>query len=166
MRNARMMALVMVFIQSLYSVPCFGGGVERTLSGKVKKVIDGDSLILQQGKRNYEIRLWGIDCPEYGQPYGASARKMSRALLLSKNALVRVKNRDSYGRYVGVVYLGNFNVNEELVRQGVAWVYNHYCREPICNDWNSLQEQARLEKRGLWNEKKQVAPWKWRWDNH
>jgi len=161
-----MMLTALVIILLIKYVTCFGRDVEMTLSGKVEKVIDGDSLILREGKRNYEIRLWGIDCPEYGQSYGANARRLSRTLLLSKKVHVKVKNRDNYGRYVGVVYLGNFNVNEELVRQGAAWVYSHYCHESICNDWKLLQEQARLDKRGLWKVKKQVAPWKWRRDNH
>jgi len=164
MRNIRAALLVSILI--IQALPCSGRDTEKLLSGRVEKVIDGDSLVIRQGKQNYEVRLWGIDCPEYGQPYGPNARKVSRSIMLGRNAQVLVKNRDSYGRYVGVVSLGNFNVNEELVRQGAAWVYNHYCRESICNEWKSLEEKARSERRGLWKMNKQVAPWKWRRDNH
>ncbi|SHO50692.1 thermonuclease family protein [Desulfopila aestuarii] len=160
------MLIIQTFILFILTVTSFGMDAGRILRGRVEKVIDGDSLIVREGKRKYEVRLWGIDCPEYGQPYGANAQKLSKALLLNKNAQVVVRTRDSYGRYVGVVYQGNLNVNEELVRRGAAWVYKHYCRESICDEWKSLESKARFEQRGLWKVKKQVAPWQWRRDTH
>lgn len=159
--------LIMVLFIILNGSVSAGQGLSRLreLSGRVEKVIDGDSLILRQGKRDYEIRLWGIDCPEYGQPYGDFARKMSRIILGRQNVRVVVKGRDGYGRHVGIVYLEGLNVNEELVRNGAAWVYGQYCREAICDEWKSLEMSARNDRRGLWKEKSQVAPWKWRRSN-
>ena len=132
------------------------------LYGKVTKTIDGDSVILQQNGRNHEIRLWGVDCPEYDQPYGAAAGKLTRKL--AGNGLVRgeVKDNDSYGRVVGVLSRGTVNVNEELIRQGAAWVYSQYCRETICGEWRKLEAAARSQHLGLWHERRPTAPWKWR----
>lgn len=136
--------------------------VGSTLTGVVTKVIDGDSLLIRQGRNSYEVRLWGIDCPEYDQPYGGAARKMGTTLLRGKAVTVEAKSRDSYDRLVGVVYLGKINVNEELVRQGAAWVYGRYCREAVCDEWRNLEERAKSARLGLWGGKQPVPPWKWR----
>ncbi len=64
---------------------------ETLLSGRVTKVIDGDSFVLKTTKRSYEIRLWGIDCPEYTQPHSANAKSVSRKLLETKKVRVAVK---------------------------------------------------------------------------
>jgi len=128
----------------------------------VEKVLDGDSLRIRNGRKIHEIRLWGIDCPEYGQPYGAAARKLTRKIVAGRQVQVIVKDRDSYGRLVGIVAVNDLVVNEELVRQGAAWVYDYYCREAVCNDWQQLEKRARIEGLGLWRERKRIAPWQWR----
>ena len=40
--------------------------------------------------------------------------------------LIEAQTKDRYGRTVGVVFLDNQNVNNELVRQSMAWVYKKY----------------------------------------
>lgn len=133
-----------------------------TLTGKVTKIIDGDSVRVLQGGRYHEVRLWGVDCPEYDQPYAAAARKLSKRLLSGKIVTVEVKNHDMYGREVGVVHRGTLNVNEELIRQGAAWVYSRYCRESICREWKKLEARAKSDHQGLWSGKNVIAPWQWR----
>jgi len=146
---------------------CWAGGdvgltAEAVLNGRVDKVLDGDSVVVRQGDRRYEIRLWGVDCPEYGQPYGAEAREESTRLLAGRSVRVEVKSRDKYGRYVGVMHLGGMNVNEQLIRRGAAWVYSRYCRERICTTWKGLEERARDGRVGLWAQKRPIQPWRWR----
>lgn len=135
---------------------------EITLTGKVTKIIDGDSVLVLQRGLYHEVRLWGIDCPEYDQPYAVAAGKLVKTLLRGKIVTVKVKNRDMYGREVGVIHRGTLNVNEELIRQGAAWVYGRYCRESICREWKKLETRARSEQQGLWSGKNVIAPWKWR----
>jgi endonuclease YncB( thermonuclease family) len=38
---------------------------------------------------------------------------------------------DRYGRTVAFVRVGDTLVNEELIRQGLAWVFTRYCDRPI-----------------------------------
>lgn len=64
-----------------------------------------------------------------------------------------------YGRTVAFVRLGNSLVNEELIRQGLGWVFTRYCDRPICQEWKALEKEARKAKRGLWPMPKPVAPW-------
>jgi micrococcal nuclease len=69
---------------------------------------------------------------------------------------------DRYGRTVAFVRVGNVLVNEELIRQGLAWVFTRYCDRPIYQDWNVLEAEARKARRGLWSMTKPVAPWEFR----
>jgi endonuclease YncB( thermonuclease family) len=73
------------------------------------------------------IRLWGIDCPESRQAFGARATQFTGDLAFGKEVSVQVKDVDRYGRTVGVVILPDGrNLNQELVRAGLAWWYRQY----------------------------------------
>ena len=56
---------------------------------------------------------------------------------------------DRYGRTVAFVQVENVLVNEELIKEGLGWVYLRYCKLPLCIEWQGLQLAAQLEKRGL-----------------
>jgi endonuclease YncB( thermonuclease family) len=143
-------------------IGCCVCNASEILQGKVVRVIDGDSIVVKEGKRTHEVRLWGIDCPEYDQPYASFARKLSTKMLKDKTVRVEIKARDSYGRDVAVVYYHDLNVNEELVRQGAAWVYERYCRDSICRKWEKYERNSRADRVGLWAGRQAVPPWKWR----
>ena len=157
-----LMVVVTVLQVGMLVSPVAGEAADNVIVGKVVKVLDGDSCKVRQGGRIYEVRLWGIDAPEYGQPYGAEARRLAKTLLDNARVQVTVKSRDSYGRTVGAIKVGRMDVNEELVRQGAAWVYRRYCQEEICGDWRELEEFAKARRLGLWRDRKPVPPWRWR----
>lgn len=138
------------------------GVAASTFSGYVTKVIDGDSLLVESGGTTREVRLWGVDCPEYTQPYAADAKRISRSLMERKKVTVRVHAMDKYDRYVGVVMRNGTIVNEELVRVGAAWVYRRYCRDEVCTRWEDLERDARIRGIGLWSNRDAIAPWTWR----
>lgn len=50
-------------------------GSAETLTGKVIKVADGDTLTLLVGTEQIRIRLHGIDSPEQGQAFGDRAKQ-------------------------------------------------------------------------------------------
>ena len=62
---------------------------------------------------------------------------------------------------VGRVYVGGVDVNAEMVKQGAAWVYRKYAKDPSLY---RLEEQAKTAKRGLWGlpEAERCPPWDWR----
>ncbi len=132
-------------------------------TGRVVGVVDGDSLrILHPVHGEIEARLYGIDAPEFTQPFGRSAKKHLRALLAGKKVDIQTMDRDGYGRPVVVVRLHGAVINERMVRDGYAWVYRHYCRETFCNAWLHAENQARAAKLGLWRQNRPQAPWDFR----
>jgi micrococcal nuclease len=133
---------------------------------KVVRVIDGDTIEIQQKMKTQRVRIWGIDTPEWDQRYGAQSSQFTRSLVTEKDVQVVSKAVDKYGRLVAVIMMDNINVGEELIKSGLAWVHVYYCHEPICDRWKSLQESAKSEHRGVWNDSDPVAPWQWKKQHH
>ena len=65
---------------------------------------------------------------------------------------------DRYGRTVAFVRVGYIVVNEELIWQGLARVFNRYCNRPVCQEWQLLEAEARQNKRGLWSMPNAIPP--------
>ena len=134
-------------------------GAAPVFSARVSKVVDGDSLEVKRAGHTIKLRLWGIDAPEMRQSYGKQAKARLAVMVNGRRIEVRGKDIDAYHRLVALVWVDGQLVNEEMVRQGAAWVYRHYCREQICDNWQSLQDDARSAGRGLWADGKAIPPW-------
>ena len=111
--------------------------------------LDGDTnTVLHNGKAE-RIRLHGIDCPEKRQAFGRLARQFTSTVVFGKSVMVKVLDRDRYGRTVGEVVMSNGGVlNHELVRMGLAWWYRKYAPEDTVLE--HYEPEAREAKRGLW----------------
>ncbi|PIE56931.1 MAG: hypothetical protein CSA34_01130 [Desulfobulbus propionicus] len=131
--------------------------------GKVTRVRDGDSLTIEQAGRSREVRLYGIDAPEYDQPFSARARSRLNGLVWRRRVVVRPMDHDHYGRVVALVSVDGMLVNRELVAAGLAWVYPRYCKEkPLCQELAGLEQEARQRGIGVWASDSSVAPWVWK----
>lgn len=131
-------------------------------SGKVIGVADGDTITVLRDKKPQKIRLYGIDCPEKRQPFGKRAKQFTSEMVFGKVVEVEPVATDRYGRTVAFVRIENITVNEELIKEGLGWVYVRYCKLPLCAEWQSLERTAHNEKRGLWGSSGQIPPWDFR----
>ena len=77
-----------------------------TESGRVVRVVDGDTYDVLAGGTVYRVRLLGVDAPEPDQPFGHQAGD-SVAQLLGPQRLVLLTRRgvDLYGRTLATVRL-------------------------------------------------------------
>lgn len=130
------------------------------LAGRVVKVRDGDSMEVRRGGENVRVRVFGIDSPERGQPWSARAKSLTTSLVGNQEVVVTVKDVDRYGRIVGAVKLRDGrDLARELLREGLAWYYRRYAKDPALE---KLEDEARAARRGLWGEPHPVPPWKFR----
>jgi endonuclease YncB( thermonuclease family) len=136
----------------------------KSYSARVIVVHDGDTIsTMRPDGTETRIRLYGIDCPEASQPYGAEAKDFVEDLLLTDLVTVEPVEKDRYGRTVAVVRLKDGSTMEDmLLGAGLAWVYPKYCNRSECVRWKAVEREAREEKMGLWEDGKAVAPWEWR----
>ena len=137
----------------------------NTLTGKVVKVIDGDTIHILLVSQNIEkIRLAGIDSPERKQAHGQKAKKHLISLVASKTVKISYSKRDRYGRIVGKILLKGSDINLKMVQAGYAWHYKKYQREQVPDDRLSYavaENNARKHNLGLF-QNKAIPPWKWR----
>lgn len=131
-------------------------------TGKVVGVADGDTItVLTAEKEQYRVRLFGIDCPESNQPFGAAAKKFTSDQCFGKNVTIQDKGKDRYGRTIGVVVLEkNEILSLSILTNGLAWWYRAYA--PKDKAYEVAESDAKNAKRGLWAEKNPVAPWDFR----
>jgi endonuclease YncB( thermonuclease family) len=132
---------------------------DATLSGRVVKVTDGDTItILTAGNKQEKIRLIDIDAPEKGQDYCNRSQEYLASMVAGKTVTVEYKGRDRYRRILGTVYVEGKNVNEEMVRAGLAWEYYLTKNRKI----KALQEEAQRKRLNIWSMPNPVSPREYR----
>jgi endonuclease YncB( thermonuclease family) len=132
-----------------------------SFSGRVVGVKDGDTLeVLREGKA-VDVRLWGIDSPERGQAYGDAAKKFASEKCFGRTVKVGERGKDRYGRVLGDVFLPDgASLNREMVRSGLAWWFVRYAPDDL--ELQALEVEARCARRGLWQERNPLPPWRHR----
>ena len=132
--------------------------------GRIVAVIDGDTIEVEpaNGGQRVRVRLHGIDAPEKRQPGGESATGFVFGFLYREVEIQeQEKSPDRYGRTVATIFFPDGDsLQAALLRNGFAWVWPRYCKN--CQEWQGLQEDARMARRGLWSEPSPMAPWLWR----
>ena len=142
-----------------FCLPGLAGAAE--LRGRVIEIRDGDSFVLLHKGRTVEVRLFGIDAPEWNQPYGDKARSFLRRKAYQARVTIQVITWDRYNRAIARVILpSGQNLAHELVRAGMAWWYRRYA--PQDHVLARLEAEARKEKRGLWRQPNPEPPWNFR----
>lgn len=128
--------------------------------GMVVSVSDGDTVTLRKRDRTHVVcRLANIDAPETRQSHGFAAWHELHRLTIRRWATIEDTGGDRYGRRICVLTIGEMQVNREMVRAGLAWVYTTYNRD---KSLTAIEAEARAAKRELWSEPDAMAPWLWR----
>ena len=158
------------------STVCFGKEPIRTIEGTVSKITDGDTIhVTDSLGTKVKVRFYGIDAPEteksnkrtrhiskVGQPYGEEAYRALQGKLQRQRVRLDIMDVDRYGRTVSVVWLGDRNINKEMVSEGWAWAYRQYLDRPHASEYIQAEEQARSQRLGLWQQNNPQPPWKFR----
>ena len=84
------------------------------------QVVDGDTIYLDNGKK---IRFVGVNTPERGVEGYITSKNFVQKLCLNKKVGIDIddrKHNDKYGRTLAVVIVDGKNVNEMLLKEGLA----------------------------------------------
>jgi endonuclease YncB( thermonuclease family) len=140
------------------------------LQGTVTGIADGDTLyVLDATKREYKVRMLGIDAPEHGQAFGEASKQALKQLAHRQMVQVEWRKRDQYGRLLGKVVLpGDRDANLHQLANGMAWWNRKYAYEQANADairYREAEYVARKKRLGLWSQKNPVPPWRWRYAN-
>lgn len=129
-------------------------------SESVIRVIDGDSLVISP---NREIRLYGIDAPEYDQPYGKVAQLYLEKLLTDNEFSIEKCFPHKDTRNVCILTINSegrsADIGEVMVKAGYAHDYFKYSR----GKYLQIEREAKANHRGMWKEDVvNIKPWKHR----
>lgn len=114
------------------------------------RVIDGDSLMVD----GVEVRLEGIDAPEYHQecydkdekPYPCGKKAYEFLLeIVGQDTTCEEIEKDRYHRSVAVCYSQGKNLNQEMIVNGWAVAYTSYT-----NAFAKEEKDAKSAKKGIW----------------
>jgi len=128
------------------------------------RVVDGDTLDVGRTR----VRLEGIDAPELAQKCqtatgeswdcGRKAAALLRTYAEQRDLACDRTGIDKYRRTLAVCFEEGINVNEAMVRAGLAWAFVKYSTEFV-----AVEAEARAQKVGVWQGPAE-APWDFRHD--
>lgn len=138
----------------------------ESLTGKVLKVTDGDTVTVSHQDKKIVTRLACVDAPEKNAPMGKEASDRLKELLpIGTSVKLNIVDSDRYGRSVAEIYKRRTFINLTMVREGKALVYRKYlnnCAKP--ESLLKAEKQAQKQKLGFWGLPidQQIFPWDWR----
>lgn len=134
---------------------------QPVLTGRVIRVVDGDTMDVELSSGPVRVRLSGADAPEHDQPWGPQATTALRRKVLDREVALVVVDQDRYDRIVARVCLDAEDVGASLITQGDAWAYRRYLEDPA---YCAFEGIARAGRRGVWSfpASQWIAPWDWR----
>jgi micrococcal nuclease len=140
---------------------------------KVIKVYDGDTIMAEGHDIVIYVLLAGVDAPEIAlrkreqdQPFGQEARRYLENRILNKS--VEIKGYGiapyPYNDLIGEIFLGDTNINIELIKKGLAEVWREKSPAGLAIDrYLNAQEEAKKLGRGIWSlGDKYMSPRDWR----
>jgi len=118
----------------------------------VKKVIDGDTVVIEGGER---VRIIGVDAPELGEPLYEEAKGFQEKMALGSRVRVDVckeEPKDSYGRTLAFVHKGDVDVGAQLLGQGLArTLFVGPCSRAVAREYRKVEREAFRAGRGIWS---------------
>jgi len=130
-----LMVVAVAVVLAYYGPPQSGPGsapqsVEnaprQVAEGAVLRVIDGDTFeVIYKGDRD-KVRFVDIAAAEMSEPGGREAKAALARLIEGQVVRLEIDSRrprDSYGRILAKVYLGDMDVGRRMIDDGFAEVY-------------------------------------------
>lgn len=131
MKKNLILAMVLVLAMAWTSE----GAEPRSFPATIISVHDGDTCraVVDLGfgiTITESFRLVGVDAPELPTKAGVTTGDKLRERINLKNVEIIVPGREKYGRWLAVVMLSGENINEWLVKEGLAKPYDGGKRTP------------------------------------
>lgn len=128
----------------------------QTYTAYVKRVIDGDTFVLDTDER---VRLIGIDTPETVhtekeiQTFGPEATEFTKNAVEGKQVRLEfdVEIYDMFKRLLAYVYVDDIFLNKQLLLEGLAVISTYPPNVKYVERFTECQKIARSKGVGIWN---------------
>ena len=132
---------------------------------QVIHLIDGDTLLVKDGKKIEQVQLIGVDAPEHTGPYGwhqcfddQSKHLVATDFFLQNQDIRLVKDdalndKDSGGRLLRYIFQKNGDfLNEKILQDGLAMQFTDPQKKYQYQDrFADAQKQAQQQHLGIWD---------------
>lgn len=125
---------------------------DKSFSGKTF-VLDGDSIKVGVN----EVRLVEIDAPEYSQKCFDEKKQEYACGQISRDFLIKLAGgkevkcfyaqKDKYDRFLGKCWVGEISINQEILKNGMAVIYNF---AEVDEKMVGFESDAKTKKIGIW----------------
>lgn len=129
-------------------------------SATVVRTIDGDTLIVHIGEKDYKMRILMIDTPEsvhdnpaMNVPMGKTASEFTKQYLPAGKEITLEYDKektDQYGRLLAYIRVDDIDLGAKLVEEGLAKVVMYQPNKERHQEYLKLQKAAKKAKRGVW----------------
>jgi len=163
-RKSIVALLWLLLFLSLHTSSVYPLGERQPQFRTVRRVVDGDTLVLENKER---VRLIGVDTPETKHPrrpveyFGKEASAFTKRMVQGKRvrlefdqANAHLGHKDRYRRTLAYVFLedGTF-LNAEIIKQGYGFAYTRFPFK-YSEEFTRYQREAREQRKGLWGNNK------------
>lgn len=143
----------------IYGVAAVHAAAIRTVTATVTRIADGDTVqaVTPEGTK-LKVRLYGIDAPETekgkipGAPFGSASKNYLATLLDGKSVRMEIVDIDRHRRMVAVLWLGERNINLEMIAAGMAEAYVEHLKKPYRSLFLRAEQEARARGKGIWSQ--------------
>ncbi|MEO3435568.1 thermonuclease family protein [Inquilinus sp. CAU 1745] len=157
------MRLFLTFLLMILASPAQAAeapaSLERDGAGTVESVIDGDTLVLEDGA---EVRLVGLQAPKLALgregfvewPLADEAKAALEALTLGRQVTLAYGGlrTDRYGRKLAhLIREDGLWIQGAMLEAGMARVYSFPDNRAAVAEMLALERSARAERRGIWD---------------
>jgi micrococcal nuclease len=154
--------LLLIFVFALFALASSTGNLV-----KVTRVVDGDTIVLDDGTK---VRLIGIDTPETKDPrkpvqyFGEEASAYTKRMLEGRDVRLEYDQQrlDKYGRTLAYVFVptanGEIFFNEKIIQDGYAFAYLTYpFKDEYMTRFRNAEREARENNKGLWADTTEIG---------
>ena len=132
-------------------------------SCSVLRVSDGDTIAVDCNGKTLKIRFCGMDAPEKSQPMGQDSKQALARLIDGQKVTIKPIETDRYGRTAAEVWVNHKNLNQQMIKSGMAYVYDRYVDNcPSKDKLFQAQAIAQQNKAGVWSKPGLQKPWEYR----
>ena len=153
-----LMGMVLAIPAQAY--PAMPPGVEGPFT--VTKVVDGDTIWVDNNGKRQKIRMIGLDTPESVDPrkpvqcFALEASAQAKTILGGQSVYLETDPSqdavDKYGRTLAYVWTESGRLfNLDMIADGYAHEYTYDLPYRYQPDFRAAERDARTQERGLWS---------------
>ena len=133
---------------------CQSPASEKADTCPLLRVVDGDTIRVLWRGVDESVRLLRINTPERRRPGYHEATEAMRRIVEGRKVRLEFEKpgkpaRDRYGRLLAYVFLGEVNVNVEMVRLGHTRFWTKYGAGRYAATFRRAEAEARQHRRGI-----------------